>query len=221
MVRVGSRSQLDWKIKYPVGVTKLRSTTTLTMRVRILGTSFQVYRTNKGGGNNIDGVDADNVKKGQIDPSGTYDDENTTNGSKAVPLPVEVMWSLNNSAWTRLFYGTSENLNPSTVVVNTTVAPTDVVSFGAHGFRDGAWLPFYSTSSPTQNVVVLENGAPLPPVIQQSFIDSTLKPYLNANNTVKIGTRDLIVMMELGQSNPIYADFNLQDLILLVTFEEI
>ena len=219
LVRVGSRSQLDWEIKYPVGVTKLRSTTSLKMRVRVVGASFQIYRSDKGGGNNLDGVDADNPKNGTVDPSGTYDDEKKL--GKAIPLPVEVMWSLNNSSWTRLFYGTSANLNPSTIVVNTTVNPTDVVSFGAHGFRDGAWLPFYSTASPTPNVVVLENGASLPPIIQQSFIDSTLKPYTTATNTVRIGTRDLLILMELGQTNPIYADFNLQDLVLLVTFEEI
>lgn len=212
LVRVGSRSQLDWQIRYPVGVT------TLTMRVRVVGASFQVHRSNKGGGNNFDRVDADNPKTGSVDPTGTPDDEKKF--GKAIPLPVEVMWNLNNSSWVRIFHGTSATLNPTTIVVNTTVNPTDVVSFGARGFRDGGWLPFYSTASPTPNVVVLENGAPLPPTIQQTFIDSTLKPYIAADNTVRIGTRDRIVLIELGQTNPIYADFNLQDLVLLVTYEE-
>src|SRR6187455_19756 len=76
MVRVGSRSQLDWKIKYPVGVTELRSTQPLTMRVRVLGSSFQTNKTNSGGGNNLDSVDSSgNIKNGVVDPSGTYDDE--------------------------------------------------------------------------------------------------------------------------------------------------
>lgn len=216
LVQVGSRSQLDWKIKYPGP----RSTETLTMRVRVLGSSFQKYKNNSGGGNNIDGVDADNPKNGTVDPSGTYDDEkNLGRASNSIPLPVEVMWSLNNSSLTRLFYGTTPNVNPSTIVLNTVVKPTDVVHFGAHGFRDGAWLPFYSTAESTQNVVVLNNGDTVPRVVQQSFIQNILKPYLASNNTVKIGTKDLIILMELGQTNPIYADFNLQDLILLVTFE--
>lgn len=220
LVRVGSRSQLDWKIKYPVGVTELRSTQPLTMRVRVLGSSFHTNKTNNGNGNNLDGVDSSNsatIKKGTVDPSGTYDDEKKL--GKAVPLPVEVMWSLNNSSWTRLFYGTTPDVNPSTIVLNSKVTPSDVVSFGAHGFRDGAWLPFYSTATLSQNVVMLENGATLPPMVQTSATESILKPYINSNNTVKIGTHDLIIMMELGQTNPIYADFNLQDLILLVTFE--
>ena len=220
LVRVGSHSKLDWEIKYPVGVTKLRSIKPLTMRVRVLGSSFQTNKTNNGNGNNLDGVDssnAANIKKGIVDPSGTYDDERRL--GKAAPLPVEVMWSLNNSSWTRLFYGTTRDVNASTVVLNTIVKPTDIVSFGAHGYRDGAWLPFYNTASLSSNIVVLENGATVPPIIQRSFTENILKPYLAADNTVRIGTQDLIIMMELGQTNPIYADFNLQDLILLVTFE--
>jgi hypothetical protein len=220
LVPAGSRPQLDWRIQYPVPVTELLKA---QMRVRVLGASFQEYKTNNGGGNNLDGVDssnASNIKKGIVDPSGTYDDEKKF--GKAIQLPVEVMWSLNNSSWSRLFYGTQSDVNPSTIVLNTPVksAPADIIHFGAHGYRNGAWLPFYSTATPSQNVVVLKNGDSVPTIIQQSFIDSTLKPYLAADNKVKIGTRDLIVLMELGQTNPIYADFNLQDLVLLVTFEE-
>ncbi len=218
LVRVGSRSLLDWKIKYPVSAPELRKT---QIRVRILGSSFQEIKTNNGGGNNIDGVDSSNpstMKKGTFDPSGTIDDEKKL--GKAVYLPVEVMWSINNSSWTRLFYGTQTDVNPSTLVLNSAVNPTDIISFGAHGYRNKAWLPFYSTTTPTQNVVVLKNGSTIPTIIQQSFIENTLKPYLAADNKVKIGTRDLIILMELGQTNPIYADFNLQDLVILVTFEE-
>ncbi len=218
LVRVGSLSKLDWNIKFPVGPTELRKT---QIRVRILGSSFQENRTNNGGGNNLDGVDSSNpsnIKKGIVDPSGTYDDEKKL--GKAVLLPVEVMWNINNSSWTRLFYGTQSDVNPSTLVVDSTVNPTDIINFGAHGFRNKAWLPFYSTATPSQNVLVLQNGATIPTIIQQTFIESILKPYLGADNKVKIGTRDLIILLELGQTNPIYADFNLQDLVILVTYEE-
>ncbi len=222
-VRAGTHSQLDWKIKYPVPVKKLIETQkTLKMRVRVLGSSFQENRTNNGHGNNLDRVDASNpktIRSGAYDPSGSYDDERKL--GKAVFLPVEVMWSLNNSSWTRLFYGTQTNVNPSSVVLNTTVKQGDIISFGAQGYRNKAWLPFYSTAATSPNVLVLANGATVPSTIQQSFIESILRPYLAANNTVKIGTRDLIVLIELGQTNPIYADFNLQDVVLLVTFEEI
>ena len=36
---------------------------------------------------------------------------------------------------------------------------------------------------------------------------------------VKIGNRDLILLMELGQTNPNNSGFDLQDLVVLVTFE--
>lgn len=218
MVRDGTHTLLDWSIKYPVPVPELLKT---QMRVRVLGSSFQENRTNNGGGNNIDGVDSSNaatIRKGTYDPSGTYDDERRL--GRAVPLPVEVMCSINNSSWSRLFYGTQNDVNPSTIVLDTPIQPNDIINFGARGYRDKAWLPFYSTATPTQNVVVLQNGATVPTVVQQSFIEGILKPYLAPDNKVKIGTRDLIILMELGQTNPIYADFNLQDLVILVTYEE-
>lgn len=218
MVRDGDRSLLDWKIKYPVPAPELLKT---QVRVRVLGSSFQENRTNNGGGNNLDGVDSSNrntIRTGTIDPSGTYDDERKL--GKAVPLPVEVMCSINNSSWTRLFYGTQSDVNPSTLVLNTPVQPNDIINLGARGYRNRAWLPFYSTATPTQNVVVLKNGDTVPTVVQQSFIESILRPYLAPDNKVKIGTRDLIILLELGQTNPIYADFNLQDLVILVTYEE-
>jgi hypothetical protein len=41
----------------------------------------------------------------------------------------------------------------------------------------------------------------------------------SSTKTVKIGDRDLILLMELGQTNTTASGFDLQDLVVLVTFE--
>jgi hypothetical protein len=220
LVRVGSRSQLDWKIQYPTASVTLTPKTNLTMRVRLLGASFYQSKANNGGGNNYDSVDSSNpntIATGAYDPSAGYDDE--IHSGKVSLLPFEVMWSLNSATWSKIYSGTQSGVNPTNVVLNKTVKPGDTINFGARGYRDKAWLPFYSTATASPNVVVLENGATLPSIVQQSSVQNILSPYLDSNNKIKIGTRNLIILMELGQTNPNYADFNLQDLVILVTFE--
>lgn len=192
LVRVGTRSELDWKIQYPK-VTEIidieypcviRPKKDLKMRVRVLGASFQ-----------------ESVTK--------Y-------------LPVEVAWGRNTSSWTSIFSGTQNNVKPTTVVLDTTVKKNDRITFSGRGYRSG-WLPRYTTSAATANLVMLKNGDKVPttvPAMQQGNIETFLRPYLLADRkTVSIGERDVIMLMELGQTNPNASGFDLQDLVVLVTFE--
>jgi hypothetical protein len=70
---------------------------------------------------------------------------------------------------------------------------------------------------------MLKNGDRVPttvPALNGNTIESFLKPYMNSSTkTVKIGDRDLILLMELGQTNTNASGFDLQDLVVLVTFE--
>ncbi len=235
LVRVGAFSQLDWQIHYKTGITEilevvppniLRPKGNLAMRVRVLGASFQQAKDNNGGGNNADGVDSSNpargfgVTRGGID-NFTSDDEIRRNNANE--LPVEVVWSKNNSSWARIFYGTQSKINPSAVVLDTTVKSGDIINFGGRGYFGKAWLPLYSTATSTPNVLMLKNGDSIPSTnqaFQQSLIEDFLKPYLAMDGkTVKIGNRELIVLMELGQTVPTHYGFDLQDLAVLVTFE--
>lgn len=138
-------------------------------------------------------------------------------------LPVEVMWSKNNSSWSRVFYGKQSSVNPSTAVLDTTVKKNDKINFGGRGYRDLSWLTLYNTSANTNNLVMLKNGDKVPttvPAMQQGNIESFLTPYLLADKkTVNIGNRDLILLMELGQTNTNASGFDLQDLVVLITFE--
>ncbi|RYD20201.1 MAG: hypothetical protein EOP88_16035, partial [Verrucomicrobiaceae bacterium] len=93
MVRVGAKSQLNWQIQYPAPpVTEV-----------------------------IDIVTPNTIKpkqdlKMRVRVLGASFQETITSF-----LPVEVMWSKNNSSWSRIFYGNQLLVNPSTVVLNTTV----------------------------------------------------------------------------------------------------
>ena len=70
---------------------------------------------------------------------------------------------------------------------------------------------------------MLKNGDRVPstvPALNGNSIESFLKPYMNTSTkTVQIGDRDLILLMELGQTSPSSSGFDLQDLVVLVTFE--
>lgn len=193
LIRVGSKSQLDWNITYPAPITSvievvppntIKPKCDLKMRVRVLGASFQASITEF--------------------------------------LPVEVQWKKNNSSWTRIFYGYQTSVLPATTVLNTSVKKGDLINFGGRGWRDGSWLPLYTTATTTKNLVMLKNGDSVPdytPALLGNTIESFLKPYLDTTGKVKIGDRDLILLMELGQTDTRNSGFDLQDLVVLVTFE--
>lgn len=195
VVRVGSRPQLQWKIDYPAtGVTEV---------VEIAPPNI---------------IKPKESLKMRVRVLGASFQQTTTTF-----LPVEVQWSKNNASWTRVFYGRQTDVNPSNVVLETTVKKGDIINFGGRGYRDKAWLPLYQTASATPNLVMLQNGDKVPattPAFQQGLIESFLKPFLASDKkTVKIGDRDLILLLELGQTDPRVSGFDLQDLVVLVTFE--
>jgi hypothetical protein len=244
LVRTGTRSQLNWKIEYPVspvtdvidfngsdgclafpdGLTVKKN---MKMRIRVLGASFQQAKSNNGHGNNIDGVDSSNPgggnggPNGEVDPSGTVDDEKK--GTTMVDLPIELLWNLNSSPWTSLFYGYQNKIDPSKLALETTVKAGDRINLGGQGWINGAWLPFYSTATGSANAVMLKNGDRVPASVAAlniASIESFLKPYLDTSHkTVTIGNRDVIVLLELDQPNSSNTGFDLQDLVVLISFE--
>jgi hypothetical protein len=228
LVRVGTQSQLTWNIQYPVTITDIVEVTSQTitpkeelqLRVRILGSKL---RTDSGHGNNVDGMDSSNTgnkSNNTIDLSGSIDDERS--GTQIGDQPVEVVWSKNKSAWSRIFYGSQSTVVATDVVLDTVVAKGDIVDFGARGYLN-SWLPLYCTSTTCRNLIVLKNGDPTPPQIaskQYGQITGFLKPYLSTDaKTVKIGATELLILVELDQTEPLAVGFDYQDLGMLVTFD--
>lgn len=226
LVRVGSQSQLSWQVLYlekitdivDVTPTTITSKQELKMRVRVLGSKV---RTDRGHGNNADGMDSSNTgKKGGIDSSGAIDDEKS--GTSFGEMPVEVVWSKNKSSWSRIFYGSYSTIVPTEIVLNTVIAKSDIVDFGSRGYLN-KWLPLYCTSTDCSNLIVLKNGDPTPPQIaskQYSQIAGFVKPYLSTDaKFVKIGNSELLILVELDQTTPLAVGFDYQDLGMLLTFE--
>ena len=235
-ILAGTKAQLAWQIDFPAPVNKLvdvvppnviKPKKDLKMKVRVLGASIQEAKSNNGHGNNADGVDSSNPGNGNGGPNGAIDLSNGIDdelkGGKVKYLPVEVLWSLNGASWSRLFYGTQPSVNPSKAVLETTVSSGSSINFAGRGWRDSAWLPLYNTAASTSNLVVLKNGdqAPLAmTALSGSAIASFLSPYMDpVTKIMKIGDRDLILLVELDQANPSVSGFDLQDLVILVTFD--
>jgi hypothetical protein len=192
LVRVGTRSQLDWSIQYPSAVTDIVDVTptgtiipksTLKMKVRTLGVAFQ-------------------------------------SGSKL--LPLEGSWSKNNSSFVRFFYGTGPSVVPTKVLVNEKVQINDRIDFGGRGYSGSSWYPLHTTRTSDPYVVVLKNGDRAPdyaPAYNQSNVKGFLSSYIDGMGRIKIGPRDLIILWEASTAAPGSTYFDMQDLVVLVTFE--
>lgn len=190
MVRVGVRSQLEWNIEYPSGITELIEIIppnrivpkkNLRMKIRVLGVAFQSGKT---------------------------------------LLPLDGYWSKNDSTWKRIFYGTGPEVQPSKVMVDADVKKGDIIDFGARGWSR-SWLPFHHTRKTDKYVTVLVNGDTAPdytPAYNQKNIESFLKPYLSGDR-INIGERDVIILWEASTAKPGSHYFDMQDLVILVTFE--
>lgn len=193
LVRVGTRSNLSWSIEYPAAIADI--------------------------------VD--------IDPTGTVKPKKNLKmrvrvigvafQSGSTQLPIDAYWSLNNGSWTRFFYGTGSSVDPSSVLINRNVKKNDTIDFGARGWGGGdGWLPFNHTRTASQYVTVLGNGSSAPsyaPAYNQGSVTSFLRPYIDSSGRINIGERDLIILWEASTAKPRTTYFDMQDLVVLVSFE--
>ena len=192
MVRVGVHSDLDWKIDYPEDVTSI-------VEVKTGGTI--VPKTNL---------------KMQVRTLGVAFQSGRT------LLPLDAYWSVNNSSWSRFFYGTGLAADPTKILIDTTVKKNDLIDFGARGWGGKSWLPFHDTRSADKYVTVLKNGDSAPsyaPAYEQGTVVSFLGPYIDGSGKIKIGPRDLIILWEASTAAPGTTYFDMQDLVILVTFK--
>jgi hypothetical protein len=192
LVRVGARSQLNWSIQYPTVVTDL---------VDVTRTGTIIPKTNM------------TMKVRTLGVA-------FQSGSKL--LPLEGYWAMNNSAFTRFFYGTGPQVDPTKVLVTGTVKMNDRIDFAGRGWSGSSWYPMHDTRSADRYVTVLKNGDRAPdyaPAYNQSTVKGFLSSYIDGMGRIKIGPRDLIVLWEASTAAPGTTYFDMQDLVVLVTFE--
>ena len=141
-------------------------------------------------------------------------------------MPTEAQVSYNGSSYSRIFYGTNNNVNPNTIVYTRQVEANKPLRFGGRYYYNSKWGPYYNSQSGTLNVRTLVNGQTPPttyPLHNAPTLESFLRPYLDAQGKVKIGPMDVIVFMELTHTDSQRNDqgYDLQDMVLLATFRTV
>ena len=191
LVRVGTKSNLDWQIQYPnirtVDV-DLKPTTKVKMRVRTLGVAFQ---------------------------------------SGSTLLPFEGSWKINSTSWNVFFKGNANAVVPTSVLVEQIVDKGDTIRFRGRGGANAngtSWYDYHETNNNDPYAVVMKNGDSPPsyvPAYNQGTIKSFLSPYIDTTGKIKIGNQDLIILWEGSTAAPGTTYFDMQDLVVLVSFETI
>ncbi len=151
-------------------------------------------------------------------------------------VPTQGTMSINSTSdFRQIFYGTNPSINPGTVInLNTNFGTTyannliqsgKVIRFGGRYYYNNTWGTYYKSSDGTDNVRFLIDGDTPPsnvPPYNAPSLESFLRPYLDSAGKVAIGPMDVIVFMELthSASQKSNAGYDLQDLVLLVTFRK-
>jgi hypothetical protein len=145
------------------------------------------------------------------------------NSSGFTFVPTEAQISYNGGNYSRIFYGTNLEVNPNTVVWSKKNMPAgSTLKFGGRYNYNDNWGTTYTSSSSLPNVRTLVNGQTPPtniPEYNAPSLESFLRPHLGADGKVKIGPMDTIVFMELTHTDQNNSGYDLQDMVLLVTFK--
>jgi hypothetical protein len=201
LVRAGTKPTLNWDITYPAlvkDIIKITPPGTCTpkvkvkMDVRVVGASVKVVWLNSWG----------NITKWEW-------------------AQAQASVSVNNSGYSEIFSSTQDKVKPGSVIYSRKVNANQPINFAGRYYFNG-WSTRFASSS-GQNVVALANGDTPPtttPLYQQPTIEDFIKPYLDGQGRVKIGPKDVIYLMELTHTDKNDGGFDLQDLALLVTFQE-
>ncbi len=149
----------------------------------------------------------------------------TTQDSKGKIVYIETLGLLKcngASSYTTIFDGknTDTIVQQQGIIKTINVTANKAMYFGGYYNNSGTLgTKFYSTSG--DNVRTLVNGEKPPtnmPDYNAPSLESFLKPYLDASKKVKIGPMDVIIFMELTHTDKTNIGYDLQDLVLLVTF---
>ncbi len=135
--------------------------------------------------------------------------------------PAEARVSLNGGLYQQLFFGTQADVNPAHLLYVKKLLKGHSLDFGGRYVIDDGWSPFFTTKSSNFYVVALVAGD-LPPtsfsLYRQNFLQSYLKPYLDAEGRVNIGPLSVLIVMELDNSDYTNGCFDYQNMVLLVSF---
>lgn len=135
-----------------------------------------------------------------------------------------------NGEYTEFYHGFSEEhpsyaLTPGTVVSETFLSHTKSIEFRAKHEASrvrGQWISSIDPAQ-EQQIIKLKNGDKVPsvaPVRGQRSVADILAPY-SKNGVINISDTQEILLFELYTSDTRHFGFDLQDLVLLVSYEQV
>jgi hypothetical protein len=142
-------------------------------------------------------------------------------------LAFHSQWKINNTAWATFFNGKAPSVVPTNVLVDRTIDAGDTIRFracGASNANSTSWFAWRETNNNDPYCVVLKNGDAPPsyaPAYNQGTVRSFLSAYIDSNGRIKIGEQDLIILWEGSTAAPGSTFFDMQDLVVLVSFETV
>ncbi|MGD7652788.1 MAG: hypothetical protein ACQCXQ_06215 [Verrucomicrobiales bacterium] len=136
---------------------------------------------------------------------------------------AELLLGRSSVGWISLFSGASGDVDPTVPTIETVINADETIEFAGRAYLNGEWLPTATTTASSPHIVALRDGDPVPDIkaFQTNQIAGYLEPYLDSGDTANIGPRDLLYLVELTTTDPDSGDYNLQDLVFLVTFEQV
>ncbi|MEI7910409.1 MAG: hypothetical protein WCK77_12290 [Verrucomicrobiota bacterium] len=198
MVQAGTKPDLTWNITYPLSVKDVVTVSTppgitpkqdLICDVRMIGAGV------------------------------------TTKNARGTTIYVQTLGQIlynGSSSWSTIFNGfnTDRIVQQQGIVISFTANANKPINFGGYYITNNVSSVTY-TSRIGDNVRFQFNGDTPPanlPGYNSPSLAGFVKPYLDASGRIKIGPMDVIVFMELTTANKATLGYDLQDLVMLVTF---
>ncbi len=161
-------------------------------------------------------------------------------GAVSKPYPVQG-WvkTTSTGGWEQIFLGNNNSYNPHEVVWSKVVEPNERIDFKFQGSYDnsydlkkpntiGSWQPAIDTTSSSgrpYNRIVLVDGEVVPnynPQLGQKDVHTHLAAYFEpGTKRLKLAENDFIYLTELSPFAKGHKDTDMQDLVLLVTFNKV
>jgi hypothetical protein len=142
--------------------------------------------------------------------------------SGGTDLPVALWVSVDGGGWNLAFYGTESQVDAGSVVFTQNISPGSTINLAVRGGNStNGWTETVWTLAPSPNVEALIDGDPLP-TDSSAFTtgdpESFMTQFIDANNEVVAGPRDVIHVFEVGSTNPGDSYFDMQDIVVVTTF---
>ena len=201
IVQTGTKPQLTWDITLPEGVDDIIEISgngiivpkrCLIMDIRVLGAP---------------------IKRPVYNDQGEVEDWSW--------VLTEAQFNYHAQGFNRIFFDTHEYINPNEIVYSQAVAKDTILTFGGrYAENEGTWSEWLSSTNSGRVVALMDGDTPPTntPFSSQAGLEPFMLPYLDDNGNINLGAREAIVLMELTHSDPEESGYDLQDLVLLVSF---